>query len=114
MGGLSDAGKVLRNEKIKTTDEFLVKKKDPLELPPNFEELPLPNTKKDLDKSNKKIEEILNTSKVNVSKEKSTSVEEVYIRQYSRVKLNLNFYNSLLDQKKEKKSIKKSIKYFLN
>ena len=75
-GGLSDAGKVLRNEKIKTTDEFLVKKKDPLELPPNFEELPLPNTKKDLDKSNKKIEEILNTSKVNVSKEKSSSVEE--------------------------------------
>ena len=28
-----DAGKVLRNEKIKSTDEFLVKKKDPLELP---------------------------------------------------------------------------------
>ena len=26
-GGLKDAGKVLRNEKIKTTDEFLVKKK---------------------------------------------------------------------------------------
>ena len=27
-GGLKDAGKVLRNEKITTTDEFLVKKKD--------------------------------------------------------------------------------------
>ncbi len=26
-GGFKDAGKVLRNEKIKTTDEFLVKKK---------------------------------------------------------------------------------------
>ena len=26
-GGLKDAGKVLRNEKVKTTDEFLVKKK---------------------------------------------------------------------------------------
>ena len=25
-GGLKEAGKVLRNEKIKTTDEFLVKK----------------------------------------------------------------------------------------
>ena len=25
-GGLSDAGKVLRNEKVKSTDEFLVKK----------------------------------------------------------------------------------------
>ena len=26
-GGLQDAGKVLRNEKVRTTDEFLVKKK---------------------------------------------------------------------------------------
>ena len=75
-GGFSDAGKVLRNEKIRTTDEFLVKKKDPLELPPNFEELPLPNSKKDSQKSDEKIEEILNTSDISVSKEKPTSVEE--------------------------------------
>ena len=27
-GGLGDAGKVLRNEKIKSSDEFLVKKKE--------------------------------------------------------------------------------------
>ena len=27
-GGLQDAGKVLRNEKVRTTDEFLVKKRD--------------------------------------------------------------------------------------
>ena len=27
-GGLKEAGQVLRNEKIKTTDEFLVKKKN--------------------------------------------------------------------------------------
>ena len=31
-----EAGKVLRNEKIKSTDEFLVKKKEPLVLPPDF------------------------------------------------------------------------------
>ena len=33
---LKDAGKVLRNEKIKTTDEFLIKKKDALTIPPDF------------------------------------------------------------------------------
>ena len=33
----SEAGKVLRNEKVKSTDEFLVKKKDPLILPPDYE-----------------------------------------------------------------------------
>ena len=31
-GGLKEAGKVLRNEKTPTTDEFLVKQKDPLVL----------------------------------------------------------------------------------
>lgn len=42
---VKEAGKVLRNEKIKTTDEFLVKKKDPLILPPDYQKIPLPNTK---------------------------------------------------------------------
>ena len=40
---LQEAGKVLRNEKIKSTDEFLVKKKEPLVLPPDFSKLPKPN-----------------------------------------------------------------------
>ena len=42
--GVSDAGKVLRNEKVKTTDEFLVKKRQPLVLPPNFNEIPEPGS----------------------------------------------------------------------
>ena len=42
-GGLSDAGKILRNEKVKSTDEFLVKKKNPLELPPSYGDLPEPS-----------------------------------------------------------------------
>ena len=40
----SEAKKVLSNEKIKTTDEFLVKKRDPLVLPPNYKDLPKPGT----------------------------------------------------------------------
>jgi len=32
----------LTGEKVKSTDEFLVKKKDPLILPPDFENLPSP------------------------------------------------------------------------
>ena len=34
--------RAVTGEKLKTTDEFLVKKKDPLILPPQFETLPLP------------------------------------------------------------------------
>ena len=37
---------VLKNEKITNTDEFLVKKRDPLVLPPEFETLPKPNSVK--------------------------------------------------------------------
>tara|TARA_B110000438_G_C15707089_1_gene603652 strand:- start:291 stop:605 length:315 start_codon:yes stop_codon:yes gene_type:complete len=33
----------LTGAKSKSTDEFLVEKKDPLILPPNFDELPLPD-----------------------------------------------------------------------
>ena len=32
----------MTNQKQKTTDEFLVKKKDPLIFPPEFEKLPMP------------------------------------------------------------------------
>ena len=42
----------LMSGKNTTTDEFLVKKKDPLILPPKMDELPLPKSKKDLEKKN--------------------------------------------------------------
>ena len=38
----SDVKRGLTGQKQKSTDEFLVKKKDPLVLPPNYENLPLP------------------------------------------------------------------------
>jgi hypothetical protein len=72
-----EAGKVLRNEKVRTTDEFLVKQKDPLELPPNYEQIPEPNSKK-INKKNddRKIKNILNApEEEKISKTKSTSVE---------------------------------------
>ena len=43
--GASDAAKVLKNEKITNTDEFFVKKRDPLILPPEYNTLPEPNSK---------------------------------------------------------------------
>ena len=59
-----DVGKILRNEKIKTTDEFLVKKKGPLVLPPNYEEIPKPDTiKRKTENNQNKIKSILKTQK---------------------------------------------------
>ena len=77
-GGLNDAKKVLRNEKISNTDEFLIQKKDPLVLPPDYEKIPEPGTivKKKADEKDK-IRKILNSSKKdNISKNQSSSTEE--------------------------------------
>ena len=80
---MKDAGKVLRNEKVKTTDEFLVKKKDPLILPPDYDKIPEPgslSTEK-IDEE-EKIKKILNAPKVeNDKKNSSSSIEESIINQ---------------------------------
>ena len=78
--GFSEAGKVLRNEKIKSTDEFLVKKRQPLVLPPDYNTIPKP---KSINQSNqqiensKKISEILKIPKeIKKSSSKVTSAEK--------------------------------------
>ncbi len=77
---MSDAGKTLRNEKIKTTDEFLVKKRQPLSLPPDYENLPKPNSKdlKD-EKNSNEINNILKIPKKQTTKQSSTTVEQSII-----------------------------------
>mgnify|MGYP001158915886 CR=1 FL=1 len=82
-GGLSDAGKVLRNEKVKSTDEFLVKKREPLVLPPDYDTLPEPRTanKSNTDKKNN-IDKNLNMQKENKNtKKKTSSVEQSIINE---------------------------------
>jgi PBP1b-binding outer membrane lipoprotein LpoB len=59
----SEAGKVLRNEK-RTTDEFLIQKKDPLTTPPDFDEIPKPGSINERAKSSS-IEKIIKTDKKN-------------------------------------------------
>ena len=51
----STAQKAFTNQKKNSTDEFLVEKKSPLVMPPNYNELPLPteqNSKNDLEENN--------------------------------------------------------------
>ena len=40
----ADVSKALRNEKLKTTDEFLIEKRGPLSTPPDMGKLPKPNS----------------------------------------------------------------------
>ena len=73
-----DLGKVLRNEKIRTTDEFLVKKKGPLVLPPDYETIPEPGsiTKKEISQE-EKIKKILKGPTLDKQKNANTkSIEK--------------------------------------
>ena len=79
---LSDVQKTLRNEKTRTTDEFLVKKREPLSLPPDYKTLPEPrqdNTAKQ--ESKDKISEILKITKSQSTNKKSSSVEQSIINE---------------------------------
>lgn len=79
---LSDARKVIKNEKVITTDEFLVKKRNPLVIPPNFEEVPIPGSEpKKIINEGEKIKRILNAPKdENNSTSKSSSVENSILK----------------------------------
>ena len=62
-------------QKKNSTDEFLVEKKNPLKLPPDFDELPIPNQDSDEQNNDEdELKELLITSE-NSTKEKSESSE---------------------------------------
>ena len=65
----STAKQAFVNQKKNSLDEFLVEKKSPLVMPPDFGELPLPNNDAELDKTN--VSEIKNLINEN---EKRTKV----------------------------------------
>ena len=78
---MKEAGQVLRNEKIKTNDEFLVKKKQPLVLPPDYDKIPEPGSSNKTQMNEKdKIRKILKKSDVDQTEmKKSSSVEKSII-----------------------------------
>jgi hypothetical protein len=83
--GWSNFKKTMTGEKVTTTDEFLIKKKDPLVLPPEYEKLPLPkrNNKK---KNQSSVETALGSSKKEDDNSNTTSTLESTILKELRKK----------------------------
>ena len=76
-GGFKEAGKILRNEKTKTTDEFFVKKKQPLVLPPDYDKIPEPGALKEKKLDNQeKLKKILKAPSKNINNNNSSSIEK--------------------------------------
>ena len=89
---LSSCGTIkegFKNQKKNSTDEFLVEKKLPLNMPPNYKELPIPNFGKEDSKKENKIKKMINA-------EKKTSINSENIENN-----NKNFENSLLEKIKD-------------
>ena len=79
--GFKEAGKVLRNEKTKTTDEFFVKKKQPLVLPPDYNKIPEPGSiSKNTEEEQDKIKKILRAPKKSINSNASSTEESIINR----------------------------------
>ena len=78
-GGIKE---VFTNQKKNSSDEFLVEKKTPLVMPPDYNDLPVPNT--DIvqnDKSENEIKNLLKTENKSVEHENSNqTLEETLIK----------------------------------
>ena len=84
---LSDAGKILRNEKVSESDAFLIKKKKPLTQPPGFEKIPKPGSiDQKITTDQDKIEKILKTnqSRSAINQTTKSSIEEFVINQIKK------------------------------
>ena len=85
--GISEAGKVLRNDKTLSTDEFLIKKKNPLIIPPDFGEIPKPGSTENIaNKKKDNIEKILRNSRTqsNTVQSKNSSTEQSILNQIKK------------------------------
>ena len=77
----SDAGKALRNEKTKTTDEFLIEKRGPLSIPPDMEKLPKPKTKTNNELSNK---DLFKKNTTNEKSEEKSRLENILLEEIKK------------------------------
>tara|TARA_Y100001970_G_C13949416_1_gene707453 strand:- start:89 stop:394 length:306 start_codon:yes stop_codon:yes gene_type:complete len=81
FNGCTDFRDAVTGQKKKTTDEFLIKKKDPLILPPNYDTLPIPKTKKSRD-VNSSLESVISNAEVSTSNsETSSTLENMILRE---------------------------------
>jgi hypothetical protein len=84
---LSNCGSFSDIKKQNKSDEFLVEKKSPLVLPPNFSKLPIPSTQNDSDKiKTNKIKDLLNNDETNSPEETSQNknFEELIIEKIKK------------------------------
>ena len=77
-GSVNEVGKALKNEKTRTTDEFLIEKRGPLSLPPKMGELPKPKSSNDVKENNKRI---LESNNEDGKSEQKSELENIFLEE---------------------------------
>ena len=77
------------NQKKNSSDEFLVEKKSPLVMPPDYNDLPVPNTKNNVDENSNNIESLITNNekgdaKYNNSDGKDQNLEETLLKKIKK------------------------------
>ena len=74
LSGCNTVKKGFKNPKKNSSDEFLVEKKSPLVMPPEFNELPIPNQNEDINQKNENnIKSLISDNDGNTDQEVSKS-----------------------------------------
>ena len=74
LSGCNTVKKGFKNPKKNSSDEFLVEKKSPLVMPPEFNELPIPNQNEDTSqKQDNNIKNLISDNNGNTDQEASNS-----------------------------------------
>ena len=74
----------LTGEKQKSTDEFLIKKKDPLILPPEFENLPTPRSEQSVEKTDSLKNILENQKNIEKNAKSISDLENQVLRELRR------------------------------
>jgi hypothetical protein len=82
-GSIKDAGKILRNEKVRSSDEFLVKKNNPLTVPPDYKDLPTPKTMVKTKNKEIDIEKIFD-EEVTIEKSQGSQIEKMILNEIKK------------------------------
>jgi len=74
LSGCNTIKKGFKNQKKNSSDEFLVEKKSPLVMPPEFNELPIPNQNEDTSQKQKNnIKNLISDNNGNTNQKASNS-----------------------------------------
>ena len=77
---IKDAANTLKNNKIRSVDEFLVKKNEPLSRPPDWGNMPSPDSKVEKEEQSK-LEKIFKIKAQETKNISASSTEELFLKQ---------------------------------